>query len=71
VSPNHPLRRALTGLLVLATFVLAVAGILLRTEVAGLVLLAGAAICATCAWGALGAPVRRRDITRDVVRNHP
>jgi hypothetical protein len=66
MSPNHPLRRALTGLLVLATFALAVAGMLLRTEVAGIVLLVAAGVCATCAWYALGAPVRRRDIARDV-----
>jgi hypothetical protein len=62
MSPQHPLRRALTGLLVLATFATAAAGMLLRTEVAGIVLIAGAALCATCAWYALGAPVRRRDI---------
>ena len=65
MSPQHPLRRALTGLLVLATFALATAGMVLRTEVAGLILLAGAALCAICAWYALGAPVRRRDIGRD------
>ena len=62
MSPQHPLRRTLTGLLVLATFALAAAGMVLRTEVAGLALLGGAALCATCAWYALGAPVRRRDI---------
>jgi hypothetical protein len=62
MSPRHPLRRALTGLLVLATFAAAIAGMLLRTQVAGLVLLAAAALCATCAWYALGAPVRRRDL---------
>jgi hypothetical protein len=62
MSPRHPLRRALTGLLVLATFAAAIAGMLLRTQVAGLVLLAAAALCATCAWCALGAPVRRRDL---------
>jgi hypothetical protein len=48
--------------LVLATFALAAAGMMLRTEVAGIALLAGAALCATFAWYALGAPVRRRDI---------
>jgi hypothetical protein len=62
VSPHHPLRRALTGLLVLATFATAAAGILLRTEVAGIVLIAAAAVCAISAWYALGSPVRRRDI---------
>jgi hypothetical protein len=65
MSPQHPLRRALTSLLVLATFALAAAGMVLRTEVAGLALLAGAALCATCAWYALGAPLRRRDIGQD------
>jgi hypothetical protein len=65
MSPHHPLRRLLTGLLVLATFATAAAGMLLRTEVAGLALLAAAALCATCAWYALGAPVRRRDIARE------
>jgi hypothetical protein len=65
VSPQHPLRRLLTGLLVLATFATAAAGMLLRTQVAGIALLAGGALCATCAWYALGAPVRRRDIARD------
>jgi hypothetical protein len=62
MSPHHPLRRVLTSLLVLATFALAAAGMVLRTEVAGLALLAGAALSATGAWYALGAPVRRRDI---------
>ena len=62
MSPHHPLRRLLTGLLVLATFATAAAGMLLRTEVVGIALLAGAALCATCAWYALGSPVRRRDI---------
>jgi HAMP domain-containing protein len=38
---------------------------LLRTQVAGIALLAAAAVCATCAWYALGAPVRRRDIARE------
>jgi hypothetical protein len=57
-----PLRRALTSLLVLATFATAVAGMLLRTEVVGIALIAGAALCATFAWFALGAPIRRRDI---------
>ncbi|HEY2310062.1 MAG TPA: hypothetical protein VGH46_02975 [Gaiellaceae bacterium] len=65
MSPQHPLRRSLTGLLVLATFVLAAAGMVLRTEVVGIALLAGAALCATLAWYALGAPVRRRDIGRE------
>lgn len=55
----------LTSLLVLATFALAAAGMVLRTEVAGIALIAGAALCATCAWYALGAPVRRRDIRRE------
>jgi hypothetical protein len=64
MSPQHPLRRQLTGLLVLATFTTAAAGMLLRTQVAGIALLAGSALCATCAWYALGAPVRHRDITR-------
>jgi hypothetical protein len=59
-------RRRLTGLLVVATFATAVAGMLLRTQVAGIALIAGAALCAICAWYALGAPVRRRDITREV-----
>ena len=58
------MRRLLTGLLVLATFATAVAGMLLRTQVVGLALIAGAALCAACAWSALGAPVRRRDIGR-------
>ncbi len=62
MSPRHPLRRLLTGLLVLATFATAVAGMLLRTQVVGIALLGGAALCAICAWSALGAPVRRRDI---------
>jgi len=62
MSPHHPLRRVLTSLLVLATFALAAAGMVLRTDVVGIALLAGAALCATCAWYALGAPVRRRDI---------
>jgi hypothetical protein len=64
VSPLHPLRRLLTSLLVLATFTAAIAGTLLRTQVAGIVLITGAAVSATCAWWALGAPVRRRDIAR-------
>ena len=46
----------------LATVATSTAGMLLRTEVTGIVLIAGAAVCATCAWWALGAPVRRRDI---------
>ena len=49
----------------LATFATAVAGMLLRTHVVGLALIAAAALCATCAWYALGAPVRRRDIGRE------
>ena len=65
VSPRHPLRRLLTGLLVLATVATATAGMLLRTQVAGIVLIAGAAVCATCAWWALGTPVRRRDMERE------
>jgi hypothetical protein len=64
MSPQHPLRRQLTGLLVLATFTTAAAGMLLRTQVAGIALIAGSALCATCAWYALGAPVRRRDIAQ-------
>lgn len=59
------MRRLLTSLLVLATFATAVAGMLLRTQMLGLALIAGAALCATCAWSALGAPVRRRDIGRE------
>jgi len=59
---HHPLRRLLTSLLVLATFVNAALGTLLRTQVVGIALLSGAALCAVCAWYALGAPVRRRDI---------
>jgi hypothetical protein len=66
MSPQHPVRRLLTSLLVLATFATAAAGMVLRTEVVGIVLIAGAALCATCAWYALGAPVRRRDIGREV-----
>jgi uncharacterized membrane protein YbjE (DUF340 family) len=65
MSPQHPLRRLLTSLLVLATFAAAAAGMLLRTEVLGIALITGAALCATCAWYALGAPVRRRDISRE------
>lgn len=65
MSPQHPVRRLLTSLLVLATFAAAVAGMLLRTQVVGLVLIAGAALFATCGWYALGAPVRRRDIGRE------
>jgi hypothetical protein len=65
MSPQHPLRRLLTSLLVLSTFALAAAGMALRTEVAGIALIAGAALCATCAWSALGAPVRRRDVGRE------
>lgn len=62
MAPTHPLRRLLTGLLVLATFATAFSGMLLRTQVVGIALIAGAALCATCAWYALGAPVRRRDV---------
>lgn len=65
MSPQHPVRRLLTSVLVLATFVAAAAGIVLRTEVVGIALLGGAALCAICAWYALGAPVRRRDIARE------
>ena len=50
----------------LATFATAAAGMLLRTEVEGIALIAVAALCAACAWWALGAPVRRRDIAREV-----
>jgi hypothetical protein len=64
MSAHHPLRRLLTGLLVLATFATAAAGMLLRTHVVGIALIAGGALCATCAWYALGAPVRRRDIAQ-------
>lgn len=56
----------LTSLLVLATFATAAAGMLFRTEVVGIALIAAAALCATGAWLALGAPVRRRDIGREV-----
>jgi hypothetical protein len=62
MSPQHRLRRLLTGVLVLATFATAAAGMLLRTQVAGIALIGAAALCATCAWYALGTPVRRRDI---------
>lgn len=65
MSPQHPLRRLLTSLLVLATFATAAVGMLLRTQAVGIALITGAALCATCAWYALGAPVRRRDIARD------
>jgi hypothetical protein len=64
MSSHHPLRRVLSGLLVLATFATAAAGMLLRTQVVGIALIAGAGLCATCAWYALGLPVRRRDIAR-------
>ena len=64
MGAHHPPRRLLTGLLVLATFATAAAGMLLRTQVIGIALIAVAALCATCAWYALGAPVRRRDITK-------
>jgi hypothetical protein len=66
MSAQHPTRRLLTGLLVLATFATAAAGMLLRTQVVGIALIAVAALCATCAWYALGAPVRRSDIAREV-----
>jgi drug/metabolite transporter (DMT)-like permease len=66
MSAQHPPRRVLTALLVLGTFAAAAAGMLLRTQVVGIVLIIGAALCATCAWYALGAPVRRRDIAREV-----
>jgi hypothetical protein len=64
MSPHHPLRRALTGLLVLATFATATAGMLLRTELVGIALIAVAALCATVAWCGLGLPIHRRDIAR-------
>lgn len=64
MSPHHPLLRLLTGLLVLATFATAAAGVLLRTQVVGIALIAGAGLCATCAWYGLGSPVRRRHIAR-------
>lgn len=64
MSPRHSLRRPLTGLLVLATFATAATGMLLRTEVLGIALLVGAALCATSAWYTLGSPVRRRDIAQ-------
>jgi hypothetical protein len=51
---------------VLATFATAAAGTLLRDRVLGIALITGAAFCAICAWYALGAPVRRRDIAREV-----
>ena len=66
MEPHHPLRRLVTSLLVLATFATAAAGMLLRTQVVGIVLIIGAALCATCAWYGLGAPIRRRDIGREV-----
>ena len=71
MSPQHPLRRFLTGLLVLATLGTAVAGMLQRTQVVGIALIIGAAACAICAWYALGAPVRRRDIDREVALPPP
>ena len=49
-----------------ATFATAAAGMLLRTQVVGIALITGAALCATFAWYALGAPVRRRDIAQEV-----
>jgi hypothetical protein len=66
MSPQHPLRRLLTSLLVLATFATAAAGRLVRTQVVGIALITGAGLCAICAWYALGAPVRRRDIAPEV-----
>lgn len=66
MDPQHPLRRLLTRLLVLATFATAATGMLLRTQVVGIALISGAALCAACAWYALGAPVRRRDIAPEV-----
>jgi hypothetical protein len=66
MSPQHPVRRLLTGLLVLATFGTGATGMVLRTQIVGIALIAGAALCATCAWYALGAPVRRRDIAREI-----
>ena len=66
MSAKHPPRRLLTSLLVLATLATAAAGMLFRTQVVGIALIAGAALCATGAWLALGAPVRRRDIGREV-----
>jgi type II secretory pathway component PulK len=66
MSPQHPVRRLLTGLLVLATISTVAAGMVLRTQIVGIALIAGAALCATCAWYALGAPVRRSDIAREV-----
>ena len=65
MDPQHSLRRLLTGLLVLATFATAAAGMLLRTQVVGIALIAAAALCAICAWYALGAPIRRRDIGQE------
>jgi type II secretory pathway component PulK len=65
MSAHHPLRRLLTALLVLATLATATAGMLLRTHVVGIALIAAGALCATGAWYALGTPVRRRDIARD------
>jgi len=64
MSPQHPRRRLLTGLLVLATFGAAAGGMLLRTQIVGIALIAGAALSATCAWYALGTPVRRREVAR-------
>lgn len=49
----------------LATFATAAAGMLLRTQVVGIALIGGGALCAVCAWYSLGAPVRRRDIGRE------
>jgi hypothetical protein len=62
MGPQHPLRRLLTSLLVLATFATAAAGMLLRNQVVGIALITGAALSAICAWYALGAPIRRGDI---------
>jgi hypothetical protein len=60
-------RRRLTGLLVIATFALAVLGETLsvtrRGGWLGIACFGVAAACAVLAWWALGAPVRRRDIS--------
>ena len=65
MSAHQPLRRLLTILLMLATFATASAGMLLRTQVVGIALIIGGSLSATCAWYALGAPLRRRDIARE------
>ncbi|HVM57309.1 MAG TPA: hypothetical protein VMT74_07590 [Gaiellaceae bacterium] len=61
MTHSHATRRALVGGLVLCTVACAVAGFILRHELAGIVLLAAGFPVAVCAWLALGAPVRRRD----------